>query len=165
MSEPYLGQLMLASWNYPPKGWAMANGQLLAINQNQALFSLLGTTFGGNGMQNFALPNLQGRAPVHQGNGFTMGQQGGEEAHTINQAETPTHTHLATAINTATGVDPAGGFLGGSGAAVFAPLASIAAMAPATISTVGGSQPHENRQPYLVMTWVIALQGIFPSQS
>jgi microcystin-dependent protein len=165
MSEPFLGQLMLASWNFAPRGWTMANGQLLAINQNQALFSLLGTTFGGNGLQNFALPSLQGRAPVHQGNGFSMGQMGGEEAHTINSSETPTHTHLATAIGTATGGDPAGGYLGGGGAPVFAPPASAAPMISATITTVGGSQPHENRQPYLVMTWVIALQGIFPSRN
>jgi microcystin-dependent protein len=165
MSEPFLGQLMLASWNFAPKGWAMANGQLMAINQNQALFSLLGTTFGGNGLQNFALPNLQGRAPVHQGNTFTMGQLGGQETHTITQSETPSHNHLVTAIGTATGADPSGGYLGGGGAPVFNSLANIVALNSGTVSTVGGSQPHENRQPYLVMTWVIALVGIFPSQN
>jgi len=165
MSEPFLGQLMLASFNFAPRGFALANGQMLPINQNQALFSLLGTTFGGNGVNTFALPNLQGRVPVHQGNGFSMGQLSGEEAHTIIAGETPTHNHLVTAISAANGTDPAGAFLGGGGASVFNTLANIATMNQSAISSAGGSTPHENRQPYLVMTWVIAMQGIFPSQN
>jgi len=165
MSEPFLGQLMLASFNFAPRGFAMANGQLMAINQNQALFSLLGTFFGGNGVNNFGLPNLQGRAPVHQGNGFTIGQVGGEEAHTITSSETPQHNHLVTAIATANATDPSGALLAGGGAAAFNSLTNAANMNQASIGSSGGSQPHENRQPYLVMTWVIALSGIFPSRS
>jgi len=165
MSEPFLGQLMLGSWNFAPRGYAMANGQILAINQNQALFSLLGTTFGGDGMRTFGLPNLQGRAPVHQGNGFAMGQVAGTETFTITADETPNHNHVVTAIGAATGTDPSGGILAGGGAAVFNTLTNIATMNQNSIGNAGGSQPHENRQPYLAMTWVIALQGIFPSQN
>ncbi len=165
MSQPYIGQMMLASFNYAPKGYAMANGQTMSIQQNAALFSLLGTTFGGNGIQTFALPNLQGRTPVGAGSGIIWGEIAGEESHTLLGSETPTHTHLATAIGTANGNDPAGAFLGGNGAPVFNSLANVASMHPATIANAGGSQPHENRQPYLVMTWVIALTGIFPSRN
>jgi microcystin-dependent protein len=165
MSTPYVGQLMLASFNFAPRGYALCNGQMMAVNQNQALFSLLGVTYGGNGMQTFALPNLQGRAPMHVGNGFQYGEIGGEEMHTITSAETPTHTHLASAITSANAADPAGAFLGGNGAPVFNSLANAAAMNPAAISSFGGSQSHENRTPYLVMNWVIALTGVFPSRS
>ena len=165
MSEPFLGQLMLASFNFAPRGYQMANGQLMAINQNQALFAVLGTVFGGDGIRTFALPNLQGRVPVHRGNGFTVGEVGGEESHTIASAETPVHTHTVTAISTANAAEPAGAFLGGNGAAAFNTLTNTVTLNQSSIANAGGSQPHENRQPYLVMTWVIALQGIFPSQN
>ena len=165
MSEPFLGQLMLASFGFAPRGYAMANGQLMPINQNQALFSVLGTVFGGDGIRTFGLPNLQGRVPVHQGNGFTMGQLDGTESYTISADETPVHNHSITAIGTATGTDPVGAFLGGGGAAAFNTLTNIATMNQNSTANAGATEAHENRQPYLVMTWVIALQGIFPSQN
>jgi len=165
MSTPFLGQLMLASWNYAAKGWATCNGQLMAINQNQALFSLLGTTFGGDGRVNFALPNLQGRTPVGFGNGIQLGQVGGEEFHTLSVAEVPTHTHSLQAASGANATKPGGALVAGGGANLFTGASNLAAMNPATIANSGGSQPHENRQPYLVMNWLIALTGIFPSQN
>lgn len=167
--EPFLGQLLLASFNFAPRGFAMANGQLMSIQQNTALFSVLGTYFGGNGVNNFALPNLQGRVPVHQGNFqgnvFNMGQIGGEEAHTLTSNEMPVHTHQVTAASTAASTDPNAGFLAGNGAAIFNSLANVQTMNQGSIANAGGSQPHEDRQPFLVMTWVIALSGIFPSRS
>jgi microcystin-dependent protein len=167
MSQPFIAQLLLASFNFAPKGWALANGQLLPINQNQALFSLVGTTFGGNGTQNFALPNLQGRTPVGVGNGINYGDIAGVESVTILSVNVPPHIHSLNASGAAaSGARPAaGGMLGSQGASVFVGPTSLGAMSAATVSTVGGNQPHENRQPYLVMTWCIALQGIFPSRN
>ncbi len=165
MSTPYLGEIRVVSFNFAPKGWAMCNGQILPINQNQALFSLLGTTFGGNGQTNFALPDLQGRSPLHMGNGFVPGQAAGEYAHTLTLAEMPVHIHQAMA-NSATGtqVSPAGNVWAGavSGAYATAPGTSMNA---AAITVAGGSQPHENMQPFLTLNFVIALQGSFPSPS
>lgn len=168
MSSPYLGELRLVSFNFAPKGWALSNGQLMAINQSQALFSLLGTTYGGNGIQTFGLPNLQGRTPNSMGNGYTIGQQGGEENHTLISTEVPTHTHLANAIATGASASTAGGnYLAGTSGnlGIYASTSSVAAMNSAVVGSVGGSQPHTNQQPYLVMNWIIALQGIFPSQN
>jgi microcystin-dependent protein len=168
MSTPFLGQLLLASWNYAPKGYAMCNGQLLPINQNQALFSLLGTTYGGDGRINFGLPNLQGRTPIGYGGGVVLGQRAGEDAHTLVSTEVPTHIHALQATTTgATAVTPGGNLLAAtSGAAtLYAGVSALGAMNAATISNAGSSQPHENRQPFLVMTWCIALAGIFPSQN
>jgi microcystin-dependent protein len=167
MGTPFIAQLLLASFNYAPKGYAMANGQMLPINQNQALFSLVGTTYGGNGIQTFALPNLQGRAPVGVGNGIGYGEVGGVESVTLLSTEVPPHIHSLNASGTvASGQKPvAGDFVAGQDAIDFAGPTSLGPMNAATISTVGGGQPHENRQPYLVMTWCIALQGIFPSQN
>ena len=162
---PFLGQLMLASWNYTTQGWAMCNGQLMAINQYQALFSLLGTTYGGNGIQTFALPNLQGRTPVGFGNSIQLGQVGGEEFHTLSAAEVPGHTHPLQAAAGANLTKPAGALVAGGGASVFGVFANQAALNAGTLGNSGGSQPHENRQPYLVMNWCIALTGIFPSQN
>jgi microcystin-dependent protein len=164
MSQPFLGQLMLVSFNYAPRGFTLANGQVMAIQTNQALFAVLGTTFGGDGIRTFALPNLQGRVPIHQGNGFSMGEASGEESHKITANETPSHNHQVTAIGAANATDPSGAFLGGGGAQVFNTLSNPATMNANSIANTGGSQPHENRQPFLVMTWVIALSGIFPSQ-
>jgi microcystin-dependent protein len=162
---PYLGQLMLASWNYATQGWAMCNGQLLSINQNTALFALLGTTYGGDGKVNFALPNLQGRTPVGFGNGIQLGQVGGEEFHTLTPNEVPSHTHPLQAASGANLTKPGGNLVAAGGASLFTGASSLGPMNAATIGNSGASQPHENRQPFLVMNWCIALTGIFPTQN
>ena len=166
MADPFLAEIRLMSFIFPPKGWALCNGQLLPINQNQALFSLLGTTYGGNGQTNFALPNLRGRVPIHEGAGYTLGQSAGQEFHTITQAEMPMHTHPVAVSSVATGgtASPNGAFLGGGNNAYRAGPGSTT-LHPATVTSVGGSQPHENRQPFLTLSFCIALQGIFPSQN
>lgn len=167
--EPFLGQLLLAAFNFAPKGFIPANGQVLSIQQNTALFALFGTFFGGNGVNTFAVPNLQGRVPIHQGNFqgtiFNIGQTGGAESHTLIAAETPQHNHQVTAIGTADSPAPDGGFLAGGGAAAFNSLSNIANMNQSVIGSAGGSQPHENRQPFLVMNWVVSISGIFPSRN
>jgi microcystin-dependent protein len=171
MSTPFLGQLLLASFNFPPKGYALCNGQLMAINQNQALFSLLGTTFGGNGVQSYGLPNLQGRTPIGVGSGggnnIGDGEVGGVESVTLLAANVPPHIHALNASGAAASSDkPTGGaLLAGQGANDFTAATALGSMNAGTVSTVGGSQPHENRQPFLVMTWCIALSGIFPSRN
>ena len=165
MSEPYLGEVKIISWNFPPKGWAFCNGQLLPINQNQALFSILGTTYGGDGRVNFALPNLQGRAPVHAGNGIILGELGGETAHTLNISEMPAHNHAPLGTSTQASASSSSGNLWASvGVNPYNPT-SDTAMNPACILPAGGSQPHENTSPYLVLNFIIALQGIFPTQN
>jgi microcystin-dependent protein len=167
VSEPFLGEVKLISWNYPPKGWALCNGQLLPINQNQALFALFGTMYGGDGRVTFALPDLRGRVSIHKGNGFTQGQVGGEQAHTVTMAEMAAHTHLVTA-DTATGTaSPTGTsrFAASSSQALYAPPNNLVGMDPNVIGTAGGSQPHQNMQPYLCINFIVALQGIFPSQN
>jgi len=165
VSEPFLGEIKIISWNFPPKGWAFCNGQLLPINQNQALFSILGTTYGGDGRVNFALPNLQGRVPVHVGDGIVLGERAGETAHTLNISEMPAHNHVPVSNSaSATQTGAAGNLWGSSNVNPYAPAANTA-MNPASILPVGGSQPHENMSPYLVLNFIIALQGIFPSQN
>jgi microcystin-dependent protein len=155
------------SFGFAPKGWALCNGQLLPINQNQALFSLLVTTYGGDGRVNFGLPNLQGNVPIHMGQGFTLGAKGGEQAHTLSISEIPTHTHSlnATSVNGDL-IIASGNQLAGSPSQLYhASDGNLVAMNPASISNVGGSQAHLNMQPFLVLTFCIALQGIFPSQN
>ena len=166
MSEPYLSEIKIASFNFPPKGWAMCTGQLLPINQNQALFSLVGTTYGGNGQTTFGLPELRGRVPMHQGSGHVMGETGGVETVTLNISQMPQHNHLVNVSSVATGGNnaPANRFLGG-GNNVYQSVQTPTAINPGTIAPAGGSQPHENRQPYLVLNFIIALQGIFPSRN
>jgi microcystin-dependent protein len=165
MAEPFLAEIRIVSFNFAPKGWAFCNGQVLAIQQNQALFSLLGTTYGGNGTTNFALPNLQARIPIHEGGGFTLGQAGGEQAHTLVAAEMPQHTHQAVASsNTANQGGPTNNYWANGGQPAYASSAN-GQMAAGAVSTVGGSQPHENMPPYLVLNFCIALVGIFPSQT
>ena len=163
MAEPFLAELRLMSFSFAPKGWAMCNGQLLPINQNQALFSLLGTTFGGDGRVNFALPDLRGRVPMHFGVGHTLGEKGGEEFHTVTMNEMPQHVHTANATSAdANTPTPGNDMLAGANNAYTAP-GNLTTLQPASITNFGGSQAHENRQPGLVLNWSIALQGIFPS--
>ena len=167
MAEPFLSEIRIMSFSFAPKGWAMCNGQLLPINQNQALFSLLGTTYGGDGRVNFALPNLQGRTPIHTGSGFTLGERGGEQAHTLTISELPTHTHSAKASSSDGNiVVPTGNVLASSlNQSYRAPDNALTSLAPGTIANVGGSQAHLNMQPFLALSFCIALQGIFPSQT
>jgi len=164
MAEPFMAEMRIMSFNFPPKGWALCNGQLLPIAQNQALFSLLGTTFGGDGRVNFALPDLRGRCAVHMGGGFTLGERGGEQAHTISIGEMPNHTHVVNVSSTATGgnANGSGRVLGGGNNVYHAP-SNLTTMTPGTVANVGGSQAHLNMQPFTVLNVSIALQGIFPS--
>jgi microcystin-dependent protein len=163
MAEPFLSELRLMSFNFAPKGWAMCNGQLMPINQNQALFSLLGTTFGGDGRVNFALPNLQGRTPIGVGLGHTLGEAGGTQSETLSISQMPQHFHTVQASNASADTISAPGNLLGATSARYAGPTGLTTLNPSTVSNVGGSQAHQNMQPYLVLNWCIALQGIFPS--
>lgn len=166
-TQPYLGQIMMVGFNFAPKGWALCNGQLLPISQNNALYAILGTTYGGNGTTTFALPNLQGRVPIHVGTGFQLGAAGGEDAHTLTLTELPTHGHgvIASSI-TADAGSPVGSFLANSGHTTFEPTASATgALAPHAVAADGGGLPHENRSPYAVLNFAIALTGLFPPRS
>lgn len=169
MAEPFLSETRIMSFSFAPKGWAMCNGQFLPINQNQALFSLLGTTFGGDGRVNFALPDLRGRTPIHVGSGHTLGERGGEQAHTLSISEIPTHQHALNNTNQAVSTNiPAAGISLGNTAPNQVYNASgqnLVAMNPASVSNIGGSQAHLNMQPFLALNFCIALQGIFPSQT
>ncbi len=173
MAEPFLSEIKIASFGFAPQGWAQCNGQILPINQNQALFSLLGTNYGGNGQTNFALPDLRGRVPIHMGSGFTLGEVAGQSAHTLSISELPQHNHLVNAAAPADSLTnsnlPAGNFLSNSAPAEIyhsgAGSPSLLTTIPGTIANVGGSQAHSNMQPYLTLNFMIALQGIFPSQN
>ena len=165
MAEPFLSEIRIFSFGFPPKGWALCDGQLLPINQNQGLFSLLGTTYGGDGRVNFGLPDLQGRVPIHMGSGHTLGEKGGEQGHTLSISELPTHTHTWGSSNVnANSADPSNNFLA-SMQGYDTASNNLIAMSPASIGNVGGSQAHLNMQPFLVLNLCIALQGIFPSQT
>ena len=166
MAEPFLSEIRLMSFVFAPKGWALCNGQLLPINQNQALFSLLGTTFGGNGQTTFGLPDLRGRAPIHVGSGHTLGENGGEQAHTLSIAELPQHVHdwHASASPATSNTPDSSSLLASSTAdSAWGPATNLVAMDAGTIQNSGGSQPHLNMQPFLTLSFCIALQGIFPS--
>jgi len=166
MAEPFLSEIRIMSFGFPPKGWALCDGQLLPINQNQGLFSLLGTTYGGDGRVNFGLPNLQGRAPIHMGSGHTLGERGGEQGHTLSISELPTHTHSAIAAAAVGSLPtPANAFLGQSSQPVYGRPNNLGALSAGSLANVGGSQAHLNMQPFLVLNFSIALQGIFPSQT
>jgi len=170
MAEPFLAEIRLMSFSFAPKGWALCNGQLLPINQNQALFSLLGSTYGGVGQVSFALPDLRGRTPIHVGSGHTLGERAGEQAHTLSSAELPAHTHALRA-SASTGDAPVpstsgvGNVFASNPSALYAPPAALVPTNAGTVTTIGGSQAHLNMQPFLTLTFCIALQGIFPSQN
>src|SRR6187551_1231198 len=165
MAEPFLSEIRLMSFVFAPRGWALCNGQLLPINQNQALFSLLGTTYGGDGRVNFALPDLRARVPIHMGEGHTLGERGGEQAHTLSIAELPTHTHVANGTSTTGNTPvPTANLLSQANNA-YRSADNLISLNPTTITNTGGSQAHLNMQPFLVLSFCIALQGIFPSQN
>jgi microcystin-dependent protein len=169
MSDPFLSEIKIVSFNFAPRGWAFCNGQLLPINQNQALFSLLGTTYGGNGTTNFALPDLQGRAAVHPGAGVILGEKSGAATHTLSVAELPAHDHaLRASSDLAASTSASGNVLGKKGRFgkdIYVPAATgnAVALRNDAVSSVGGAQGHTNMQPYLALGFVIALQGIYPS--
>jgi microcystin-dependent protein len=166
MSTPFLSEIKIMSFNFPPKGWALCNGQSLPINQNQALFALLGTTYGGNGQTTFALPDLRGKVPIHFGNGHNLGETAGSPSVTVNIQQLPTHLHAASATNVDQNrtPDPANNYLGPANNLYSAP-SNLTTFNPAAVTSVGGSQPHNNMMPYAVLNFCIALQGIFPSRN
>lgn len=169
MYNTYIGQIMLVAWSFIPKGYAACNGQLLSIAQNSALFSLLGTTYGGDGVTTFALPDLRGRVPNGQGGNFVQGEAAGTETRTLLNVEMPSHGHAIAASNATGGADPTGSYPGAEGTSL--PPAGMYASLPnavmnfQSVGVTGGSQPFSNRQPYLTMNFVIATQGVFPSRS
>jgi microcystin-dependent protein len=170
MAEPFLSEIRIFSFGFPPKGWALCDGQLLPINQNQALFSLLGTTYGGDGRVNFGLPNLQSRVPIHMGSGHTLGELGGTQSHTLSISEIPTHVHVLNGATNAAAqplITADATFLASSAATdpIYEAGTALTSLLPASVSNVGGSQAHTNMQPFLVLNFCIALQGIFPSQT
>ncbi len=162
MSEPFLSEIRVFAFNFAPKGWALANGQLMPINQNAALFSILGTTYGGNGVTTFALPNLQGATPMHQGASFLLGQTGGEVNHTLTINEMPAHVHTAMASSHDPDQSAPANNLWAQGNNAYNAASNVTMNA---IARVGGGQPHNNMPPYLVLNFAIALQGIFPSRN
>ena len=165
MAQPYIGEIRMFAGNFPPAGWMFCEGQLLPISENETLFQLIGTTYGGDGQSTFALPDLRGRVPIHQGNGFILAETGGVEEVTLTSQQIPSHSHAllaSTAVGSAPG--PAGNVLAASGSAnVYRPGPASAAMASQSVAPTGGSQPHSNMQPYLCLSHIISLYGIFPS--
>ena len=178
MSEPFMSEIRIMSFNFAPRNWALCNGQILAINQNNALFALVGTSYGGNGVNTFALPNLQGKVPIHMGAGFGLGQTHGETTHVLTTQEMPAHNHMVNAKNAQadlnlTGTEPGPSVVLAEGAAATNPAQSVnmygtlpinpnGALGASVIATVGNNAAHPNQQPYLVLNFCIALLGIFP---
>lgn len=166
MSEPFLAEVRMMGFNFAPRGWAFCDGQILPISQNQSLYSLLGTTYGGDGRTSFALPDLRGRVPIHTGDGFTLGQKGGEEAQTLSTAELPSHSHAHEAAQVdGTTINPTGTMLASAQVAAYADPQSLVDLRAGTVANAGGGQAHQNMQPYLAVEFAIALQGLFPSRN
>ena len=167
MGQPYIGEIRMFAGNFAPAGWMFCEGQLLPISENETLFNLIGTTYGGDGQSTFALPDLRGRVPIHQGNSFTLAETGGVETVTLTTNQIPSHGHIAVANTSASGTSPTGTvWAGNPDLAQFAAPASInGQMSPLTVQNTGGSQPHDNLIPYLAVDFIISLYGIFPSQT
>jgi len=166
MAQPYVGEIRMFAGNFAPAGWMFCEGQLLPISENETLFQLIGTTYGGDGQSTFALPDLRGRLPVHQGGGFTLAETGGVESVTLTVQQMPSHTHPALGQTGAGSQNsPVNGVWANSGQARFSPNAANAVMRNTLIAPVGGSQPHSNFMPYLCVDFIISLFGIFPSQT
>jgi microcystin-dependent protein len=169
MAQPYVGEIRIFAGNFAPAGWMFCEGQLLPISENETLFNLIGTTYGGDGQSTFALPDLQGRLPIHFGNGFILAETGGAEETTLTVAQIPAHSHpLLGSSNPAVGTSPAGQVLGKSALSSVLPYGTdqpVSPLSPQAVSSVGGSQPHSNFQPYLCVDFIISLFGIFPSQT
>ena len=163
MAEPFLSEIRIMSFEFAPKGWALCNGQLLPINQNQALFSLLGTTFGGDGRVNFALPDLRARTPIHVGSGHSLCERGGEQSHTLSISEIPAHSHVVNASTQNGDTQFALNAVLAAASNLYTAPANLTSINSSSITNIGGSQAHLNMQPYLVLNFCIALQGIFPS--
>jgi len=164
MGQPYVGEIRLFAGNFAPAGWMFCNGALLPISENETLFQLIGTTYGGDGQSTFALPDLRGRVPVHQGNGFLLAETAGTEEVTLTVSQLPAHTHPVGAGGTGTTQSPVGAVVGQGAASLYHPTSgSLNALNTAAIQAAGGSQPHSNLQPYLCINFIISLYGIFPS--
>ncbi len=165
MSEPFLAEIRIMGFNFPPRGWAFCNGQLLPINQNQSLFSLLGTTFGGDGRTSFGLPDLRGRVPVHVGNGVSLGQKAGEETHSLQTSEMPQHTHTSQVSSTGGDAPIPTGFVLASSNNTYGPAANLQSVHPQTVTNTGSGAGHQNMQPFLAVEFCIAITGFFPSRN
>ena len=166
MSQPYIGEIRMVGFNFAPVDWAFCNGAVLAITQNETLFNLIGTTYGGDGVSTFALPSLQSRVPIHQGSGFTVGQTGGVETVTLSVSQIPAHTHAAQASSGGgTSNNPAGNFWANWTGSQYSDQGTNSAMNAGATGAGGGSQPHDNLMPYLAVNFIIALYGVYPSQS
>jgi len=165
MATAYLGEIRVFSFGFAPRGWALCNGQLLPISQNQALFSLLGTQYGGDGIRTFQLPNLQASMPIHAGNGFVQGSIGGQPTHTLTTLEMPAHSHIAQGVTTQATLAGATGATWAMSAQSPYTTTPNTSLAPGALETAGGSQPHDNMPPYLTLNFCIALQGNFPSRN
>ena len=166
MSNPYVGEIRIFAGNFAPAGWMLCNGALLPISENETLFNLIGTTYGGDGEETFALPNLQSRVPIHQGSGFTLAQVGGAETVTLNVNQIPVHSHVPQAnSNPGTQSSPSGGVWAQSTLGQFSSAIPNVPMAAAALQNAGGSQPHDNMLPFVCLNYIISLFGIFPSQT
>lgn len=167
MAQPFVGEIRMFAGNFAPAGWMFCEGQLLPISENETLFNLIGTTYGGDGQSTFALPDLRGRLPLHQGNSFVLAETGGSEQITLTVNQIPAHSHaLLASLNNATAASPTGNVTGQVGATqIYREVPPASPMAAQAVSSVGGSQPHDNLQPYLCIDFIISLFGIFPSQT